>query len=101
MYVNLNNIQSTLATTSNALTKPTTLTTEADAKETTASIANTDTVTISSSALELYASSMNSSDEQNDSAEDQSAARDERRAQAAAQQTADVAAVKSSINMLV
>lgn len=57
MYVNLNNIQSTLATTSNALTKPTTLTTEADAKEITATIA--DTVSISSSALELYTSSLN------------------------------------------
>lgn len=57
MYVNLNNIQSTLATTSNALTKPTTLTTEADAKEITATIA--DTVSTSSSALELYTSSLN------------------------------------------
>lgn len=65
MYVNLNNIQSTLATTSNALTKPTTLTTETDAKEITATIA--DTVSISSSALELYTSSLNSSDEENKS----------------------------------
>lgn len=71
MYVHLNNIQSTLATTSNALTKSQTLTTEADAKETTASNAHTDTVTISSSALELYTSSLQTSEEENDTTDDQ------------------------------
>lgn len=68
MYANLNSIQSTLVLASNAVTKPNTVTTEADAKEITANIADTDTVTISSSARELYTSLLNSSDEENHSA---------------------------------